>query len=315
LALPAATLATMGPWGQGVARAASPNLFATVSASGTELNGSGVTGVTHTVTGQYEVTFSQNVSGCAYVADTVASGSQALQAFVASGHLSANGVYVETKNQGGGLTDDEFTLGVDCGGPAEQFAVVGYTANLVRSSGGATLTSLGSGRYDVTFGTSLGKCAFLATVGDPGNGIATAPNNVSTGLATNPNTVYVETKNPGAGLSPGIPFHLAVICTGAPSTSSALVAASGLPVRGSKLTSSFNAAIGTYTVATPHASLSTACATVATRGSSTTAVPFDPGTVEVAPGPAANTVGVQTRGLLAFGGSLINLDFHAAAFC
>jgi len=42
--------------------------------------------------------------------------------------------------------------------------VVGYTANLVRATPGTTLTSLGTGRYDVKFPVSVHKCAYLATV-------------------------------------------------------------------------------------------------------------------------------------------------------
>jgi hypothetical protein len=245
----------------------------------------------------------------------VASGSQALQAFVAGGHASPLGVYVEIRTQSGTLTDAGFTLAVDCGGTGEQFAVVGYTNNLVRASPGASLTSLGTGRYDINFASSLKKCAFLATGGDPANGTDTADDLVSTGLSTNLNTVYVETKNPGGGLSPGIPFHLAVICTNAPNTAMVVTAASGLPVVGSALTSSLSQATGTYTVLTDQPALSAACATVATRGSSTTAAPVDPATVEVAPGPAANTVSVQTRAIQAAGGALQSEDFHAATFC
>ena len=108
LAVTAVTAATAASWA-GVASAAArpavsdPNLFASVSQSGTLLAGSPGTTVTNIGTGRYEVTFPQNVSNCAYVATTVNAYSQALQAFVASGHLSADGVYVETKNQGGGL--------------------------------------------------------------------------------------------------------------------------------------------------------------------------------------------------------------------
>jgi hypothetical protein len=315
VALPVGALAAVGPFGDIVAHAASPNLFATVGPSGSLANGNGVTKVTHIGTGQYEVTFTRNVTGCAYVADTVVSGSQALRVFVASGHLSVDGVYVETKNQGGGLSDDEFTLAVDCGGTGQLFAVVGYTKNLVRANGGASLTRVGAGRYDITFATSVTNCALLATVGDPGNGVATAPNYVATGYSTNPNTVYVETKNPGGGLLTGVPFHLAVVCGTAPSTATAVVAASGLPVAGSKLTSSYRLATGQYTLATDKATLNSACATVATRGSSTTARPVDPATVEVTPGASANAVGVQTRALLGAGGAFQSEDFHAVAFC
>jgi hypothetical protein len=54
---------------------------------------------------------------------------------------------------------------------------------------------------------------------------------------------------------------------------------------------------------------------VATRGSVNTAVPFDPATVEVVPGPASNTIGFQVRSLLFFGGNLENESFHTAIVC
>jgi len=295
------------------AEAASSNLFASVSLSGTLVAGNGVTGVTHIGTGQYEVTFSSNVSNCAYVATTINAYSQALQIFTAGGHLSADGVYVETKNQGGGLTDGPFNLVVDCGQPGWDYAVVGYTANLVRATAGTALTNLGTGRYDVKFPTSVKKCAYLATVGDPGNALVFNPNNVYTGSASNPDTVYIETKNQGGGLSSGIPFHLAVICPTAANVKTAVVGANGIISRGSALTSSFSSGTGLYTVATSQAV--TSCATVATRGSVNTAVPFDPATVEDVPGPASNTIGFQVRSLLFFGGNLENESFHTAIVC
>jgi len=184
--------------------------------SGTLVAGNGVTGVTHIGTGQYEVTFSSNVSNCAYVATTINAYSQALQIFTAGGHLSADGVYVETKNQGGGL-------------------------------------------------------------------------------------------------SAGIPFHLAVICPTAASTKVAVVAANGRISRGSRHTRSFSLVPGQYTLIT-NRPLS-ACAAVATRGSIDTAVPFDPATVEIVPGPARNTVGIQVRQPLFFGGNPASESFHAALVC
>ena len=289
------------------------NLFASVNLNGTLAHGNGVTGVTHIGTGQYEVTFSANVQQCAYVATTMNAYSQALQVFTAGGHLSADGVYVETKNQGGGLTDGPFNLVVDCGLPGWSYAVVGYTANLVRSTPGATLSTLGTGRYDVTFPSDISRCAYLATVGDPGNGLVFNPNGVYTGSGSNSNTVYIETKNQGGGLSAGIPFHLAVICPTAAHVKIAVVAANGLRSRGSSHTRSFSPAPGQYTLVT-NRSLS-ACAAVATRGSVDTAVPFDPATVETVPGPASNTVGIQVRQLLFFGGNLASESFHAALVC
>ena len=199
-----------------LASAASSNLFAVSDAGGGKVAGNGVTGITHLGTGRYEVTFTKDVSRCAYVATTRHAFTQAIQVFTAGGHNSPQGVYVETKNQGGGLTDGPFNLVVNCGTAGIQNAVVGYKGELARGTDGTTVSDLGGGRYNVTFPAKVSTCSYLATVGDPGNGIALAPNNVSTGSsAVGPNTVYVETKNPGGGLSSGVPFHLAAICGGA----------------------------------------------------------------------------------------------------
>jgi hypothetical protein len=298
----------------------SSNLFASVNLNGTLAYGNGVTGVTHIGTGQYEVTFSADVQQCAYVATTINAYSQALQVFTAGGpaavfggHLSADGVYVQTKNQGGGLTDGPFNLVVDCGLPGWSYAVVGYDANLVRSTPGVTLTSLGAGRYDVTFPADISRCAYPATVGDPGNGLVFNPGGVYTGSGPDPGTVYVETKNPGGGLSAGIPFHLAVICPTAAGAKVAVVAANGRISRGSRHTWSFSPAPGQYTLITSRPL--SACAAVATRGSAGTAAPYDPATVEITPGPARNTVGIQVRQLLFSGGNLASESFHAALVC
>jgi hypothetical protein len=298
------------------ARDSSTNLFARVSAGGGLLAGNGVTAVTHLGSGRYEVTFSANVSGCAYIATIIKNpisnpSLDAVQVFTAGGHLSHDGVYVETKNVGSGLTDGPFNLVVDCGGPGWSFAVVGYDANLVRSSPGTTLTNYGLGRYDVTFNHNISSCAYLAQVGDPGNSMVVGPVRVYTGSASNPDAVYIETKNTGGGLTAGIPFHLAVICPTAASTTIAVVGTNGLIARGSSLTSSFSPTIGQYTVVTDTSA--SACATVATPGSADQSLPLVPTTVELIPGPAANTAGIQVTFLL--GGALADVAFHAAIVC
>jgi hypothetical protein len=295
------------------ASAASPNLFASVAGNGTLLNGNGVSSVTHNIgTGQYEVTFTSDVTNCGYVSTTQNAFSQAIQSYTAGGHLSGSGVYVEVKNQGGGLTDGPFDLAVACNMTGWKFAVVGYKANLVRSSG-ATLNHLGVGRYDVTFTAGVGACAYLATVGDPGNALVFNPSGVYTGSGSTANSVYIETKNPGGGLTNGIPFHLAVVCPNAPSTKVLVVRASGFATRGSPLTSSFNSSSGNYVFVT-NLNLA-ACTMIGTRGSVNMSVPFTPATVEITPGPAPNTSGIQVRQLLFFGGGLTNQAFHAAGIC
>jgi hypothetical protein len=72
--------------------------------------------------------------------------------------------------------------------------------------------------------------------------------------------------------------------------------------------------VGRYAVVAS-AFVNPSCATVATRGSVDTAVPFSPATVEIVSGPAANTTGIQVRSLLFFGGALANQAFHAATVC
>jgi hypothetical protein len=295
----------------------STNLFAVVDQAGTLVTGNRVSGVTHIGTGQYEVTFTRDVSACAYVATTANAYSQALQAYTAGGHLGSQGVYVETKNQGGGLTDGPFHLVVVCGSLGTAYAVVGYSADLVRSSHGVTLTPLGSGRYQVKlpwrFHERVASCAYLATVGDPANALVYNPSGVYTGSGPDARTVYLETKNPGGGLQDGVPFHLAVVCASVPKTRVAVLGSDGFLDRGSAFTASFKGGTGEYVlVANKDAS---ECATVATRGSVDQAVPFSPATVEIVPGPAANTVGIEVRNLLFFGGGVLDEAFHAATVC
>src|SRR5215831_8122722 len=241
LAMVLAVAAVLAP---PTASAASPNLFATVAANGTLVNGNGVSSITHIGTGRYEVTFNSNVSTCAYVSTTRNAFSQAIQSYTAGGHLSSSGVYVEVKNQGGGLMDGPFDLAVACNVTGWSFAVVGYSANLVRASPGVTLNHLGVGRYDVTFLAGVGGCAYLATVGDPANALVFNPSGVYTGSGPTATSVYIETKNPGGGLTDGVPFHLAVVCPNAVSTKFLVDTATGLPRRGSGLTSSFNSSTG-----------------------------------------------------------------------
>src|SRR5262252_7463491 len=252
----AAAAALLAP----TASAASSNLFASVAGDATLVNGNGVSSVTHIGSGQCEVTFTSDVSSCAYISTTHNAFSQAIQSYTAGGHLSSSGVYVEVKNQGGGLLDGPFDLAVACNLTGWSFAVVGYTGS------GPTATS-----------------------------------------------VYIETKNPGGGLTDGVPFHLAVVCPNAVSTKVLVVRDNGLAKRGSPLTSAFDVSTGNYVFDT-NVTLG-ACTMIGTRGSIDKSVPFNPATIEITPGPASNTSGIQVRELLFFGGNLSNQAFHAAGIC
>jgi hypothetical protein len=156
-------------------------------------------------------------------------------------------------------------------------------------------------------------CAYLATVGDPGNGLVLNPSGAYTARGSNANSVVVETKNPGGGLQDGIPFHLGVVCPNTGNGQVAVVRRDGSISRGSALTSTYRASTGAYVMVTNRSLLR--CATVATRGSTDAAVPFNPATVEVTGGPAFNTVGIEVRKLLCFGGGLTNQAFHMVSVC
>ncbi|MBO0881526.1 MAG: hypothetical protein J2P17_14540 [Mycobacterium sp.] len=309
----AAAAALAAPTLASATNATSSNLYAKINASGALVAGNGVTSSTALGPGQYEVTFNRNVSSCAYVATPENAFSQAVQVFTASGHLSTSGVYVETKNQGGGLTSAPFDLVVDCGSTNTPYAVVGYNANLVRSSGGVTLSHPGPGRYNITFPRTVNTCAALATVADPGNGLVFNPFGVYTGEGPNTNTIYIETKNGGGGLQDGAPFHLVLMCSGAPNVSGAKIGANGITGTSFNSMLSYQGSTGQYLLVTRNDI--TNCATIATRGSINRAVPFSPSTTESVAGPAANTVGVQVRNLLFFGGGFDSQSFHTAVVC
>ncbi len=289
------------------------NLFAVVDMTGTAITGNGVQSVTRFGPGRYEVSFGQDVSRCAYVATTANAYSQAVIAYTAGGHLGPQGVYVETKNQGGGLTDGPFHLFVACDAPGIRHAVVGYQANLVRATGGTSVNFLGAGRYAITFEAPVDRCAYLATVGDPANALVFNPSGVYTGSYTDPRTVYIETKNPGGGLQDGVPFHLAVVCPEAPATQFAVVRSDGLAIRRTGATTVSHASTGRYEVSAGQPVSD--CATIATRGSVDASVPFSPATVEIIPGSTSAAAGIELRALLFFGGNLLDEAFHTATIC
>jgi hypothetical protein len=234
--------------------------------------------------------------------------------YTASGHLGANGVYVETRTQANGLIDGNFNLVVTCGmGQGIRGAVINYLGTLTRAPPGTTVLRPGPGRFFVRFATPMSACSFIATVADPAN--ARVPFGAGVYTASGPDafTVYVETRSQTGVLRSGVPFHLAIICPLTPQSRFAVVRAVGGSQRASPATGSIRPSTGRYYVAS-NRTLST-CTSVATRGSTNTLVPGHPGTVEVLPGTAANNVGFQVRRLQVSGGTLVNLDFHTAIVC
>src|SRR5215471_11886244 len=93
--------------------AVSRNFFAVI-----DQNGGGAVNALHYGPGRYEVAFNSAVNGSSYTA-TIGDPANALVynpglVFTAGGHLSANGVYIETKNLAGGLGDYPFHLYANC---------------------------------------------------------------------------------------------------------------------------------------------------------------------------------------------------------
>lgn len=283
---------------------------------GTVVRSSGLTGLTRLAPGRYEARFTQDVRKCAYTA-TVADPSNALVfnpglVFTAAGHRSPDGVYVETKNLAGGLTDFPFQLTVTCSGGASESAVVD-SDRLVRGSATA-VQRLGPGRYAVRFTRDVSGCAYTATIGDPADGLVFSPGLVFTAAEhLNASGVYVETKNLGGGLT-DFPFHLAVNCaegSAALVTPSAVVGADGSLVRGHGALSATRVDTGRYEVRFPGDMRF--CAYSATVADTRDGLVFNPGLVYAATGHASvNGVYIETKNVA---GGLTDFPFHLSVDC
>jgi hypothetical protein len=86
-------------------------LWAVINASGTTGRGSGVTGSAKLATGQYEVVFNRDVTGCSYQATmSITQG----EAVVQPRTSVPNGVFVGTFTSAGAAADRAFHLAVFC---------------------------------------------------------------------------------------------------------------------------------------------------------------------------------------------------------
>jgi hypothetical protein len=293
------------------ALAVQDTLWLVAAGDGTVARSSGLTALTRQGPGRYEARFVQDVRGCAYTATVADPGNGLVYApglaFTASGHLSADGVYVETKNLAGGLTDLPFQLTVSCAGSGREDAVVDGS-RLVRGSARA-VERVGPGRYTVRFDRDVFGCAATATIGDPGAGQVYSP-----GLAfaaadpSDATTVSVQTVDVG-GESADFPFHLALNCTrgsDALVTPSALVGEDGSLTGGHGALSATRIDTGRYEVRFP----------VDMRFCAYSANIDDPlrrGMVFAATGHASpDGVYVETKNL---GGGLTDLPFQLSVDC
>ena len=87
-----------------------------INSNGSFVRGAGVTQSVRTGTGQYELTFNQAVTGCAFLATLGRPSSLAPQAGeIGVGHaISDNGLRVRTWNSAGNLSDRSFHIALSC---------------------------------------------------------------------------------------------------------------------------------------------------------------------------------------------------------
>ena len=124
--------------------------------------------------------------------------------------------------------------------------------------------------------------AYTATIGDTGNQLEYYPGQVFTaGGHRAPAACFVETKNPGGGLT-DYPFHLNVNCSTKRANPWAVVNANGALVRGPNGTSVVKLGVGHYEVRLP-ADVSR-CAYTATIGDTGNQLQYYPGEVFTAGG-------------------------------
>ncbi|HEU4422517.1 MAG TPA: hypothetical protein VFR67_08235, partial [Pilimelia sp.] len=199
-----------------VTRCGNRGLWVVGDGKGAASRDNGVTNFAHPGTGQWEVTFNADMRDCVYLA-TVGDPGRGVVAnaglvFTASGHNgNNNGVYVETKNLNGELTDLPFHLQPACRRDNARWVVIDNAGEARRGTAENT-KRLGTGQWEVTFNRDVRSCTHLATVGDPGDGAVADPGLVFTASGhESARGVFVETKNLGGGLQ-DFPFHLRTIC-------------------------------------------------------------------------------------------------------
>jgi hypothetical protein len=291
-----------------------------VSDGSTLLRGGGVTDFLRLGAGRYAVRFRPaDVSGCAYLA--TAASSSAVNGDVATStyptSTATSSVYVETRDPSTGVPRDmAFSLVVECGvDKALRFAVVDASGTFVRGSTGSTATGNANGISEITTTRRLDKCGLLATLGDTGTGAAPAFGYVFTATGhQSANGVYVETKNPGGGVSP-YPYHQVAYCNNDATASRlfAVVNAAGSLVRGTIGAAARYVGSGLYDVAFQRDVRN--CAYVATIGDVSNGLVFNPATINTYPGPISRSVRVRIEDLTFFGGNPGQRPFHLAVAC
>ncbi len=204
------------------------DLFATITAGGQMANGSCGATVNRVGTGRYQVTFTQDVSGCAAVANlgyvgtqegpiagpatvTVASGPGSHSVTVNlldPGTIPSPGAYPNAPE----LYDESFHLHVDCRTALD--SVVNADGSQARGSSGVTTRRIGTGRYLLSFGADIHTCAPVATVDTAGG----PPVAIQAFLAYGSNATTIAVGINRADTSAvDAPFSVIVTCRQSPS--------------------------------------------------------------------------------------------------
>ncbi|HEX8343307.1 MAG TPA: hypothetical protein VF657_01005, partial [Actinoplanes sp.] len=283
-------------------------VWAVVDASGAQVFAAGVASVISQGLGKTQVTFTQDVAGCVYVATVAASGGQPVPerglAFVASGNTAA-GVVVETRNLDGTPQPYPFHLQVRCD-VGDTAVVVGGRA--VRGTNDPEVRRLDGGLWEVRFTRSVRPCAYVATIGDPGAGTA-GTGLVSVGSGQRASAVVVDVKDV-VGTHLDLPFHLMSRCSGL----FAVVGTDGRADRADSVEEVRRGETGTWKVRFDRDV--SRCSYVAAVGSVDDSPVDVGGEVFAASGAEPDTVAVHTRKLDATGtGTLTDYPFHLEVVC
>jgi len=127
-------------------------------------------------------------------------------ALASGGAMAAGGAAANTPAKSGVTSPPSTT---PCGGC---FAVVDASGGFVRGKGVVSVTRLNTGIYDIRFNRPIGKCAWTATVGEPGFTDQPGPAEVTlAGRAGTKNGIFLTTFD-GTGTATDEPFHLLISC-------------------------------------------------------------------------------------------------------
>lgn len=251
---PAGSAGSPGPTGppgpQGATNAVGDSLWAVISSDGSIVRSVGVTsaGLLPNTTGQYFVSFGENVSSCSYIAtlSTIGfSGSvPAGNVTVAPASGTANSVYVGAYDGTGAPVNESFQLTVHC--QPGLWATISETGATVGGTGVASSSLVSTGEYQIIFSRNVSQCGILATPGltapsaaPPGAESLTVAS--STGV---PDGISVTAYNSTGALT-NASFHLSVLCSAG---LWAVVASNGVLDRGSHVISASQLGGGSFQV-------------------------------------------------------------------